>query len=150
MRKRTGRQKKPSKTKTALSWSSIGILSLAVWSETHKVMIMNHHNQREDGGEVQNQCAYCTLVFNNQSKFHQHLKNAHGLLVWNLGRSSNIEVPAQSENRGALEIYEVEYNDHDDVLYFMNLSRYHINERIMSKDSFMPSESSIFSKPYTW
>ena len=48
--------------------------------ETHNILIMNQHTRREHGGEVQNQCAYCTLVFNNQSNFHQHLKNAHGLL----------------------------------------------------------------------
>ena len=94
---------------------------------------MNQHTRREHGGEVQNQCAYCTLVFNNQCNFHQHLKNAHGLLVWNRGQSKNQAVPVQPENLGALEIYEIKGNDHTDVLSFMNSSRYHINEIIRKK-----------------
>ena len=101
--------------------------------ETHNILIMNQHTRREHGGEVQKQCAYCTLVFNNQSNFHQHLKNAHGLPVWNRGQSNNQAVPVQSAIRGALEIYEIEGNDHTDVLSFMNSSRYHINELIRQK-----------------
>ena len=69
----------------------------------------------------------------NQSNIHQHLKNAHGLPVWNRGQSNNQAVPLQSAIRGALEIYEIEGNDHTDVLSFMNSSRYHINELIRQK-----------------
>ena len=94
---------------------------------------MNQHTRREHGGEVQNQFAYCTLVFNNQSNFHQHLKTAHRLPVWNRGQSNNQAVPVQLAIRGALEIYEIEGNDHTDVLSFMNSSRYHINELIRQK-----------------
>ena len=101
--------------------------------ETHKILIMNQHTRRERGGELQNQCAYCTVVFNNQSNFHKHLKNAHGLPVWNRGQSNNQAVPVQSAIRGALEIYEIEGNDHTDVLSFMNSSMYHINELLRQK-----------------
>ena len=101
--------------------------------ETLNILIMNQHSRREHGGEVQNQCAYCPLVFNNQSNFHQHLKNIHGLPVWNQGHDNNQAVPVQSAIRGALEIYEIEGNDHTDVSSFMNLSRYHITELIRQK-----------------
>ena len=53
--------------------------------------------------------------------------------VWNRGQSNNQAVPVQSAIRGALEIYEIEGNDHTDVLSFMNSSRYHINELIRQK-----------------
>ena len=101
--------------------------------ETHNILIMNQHTRREHGGEVQNHCAYCTLVFNNQSNFNQHLENAHGLPFWNRGQSNSQAVPVQSAIRGALEIYETEGNDHTDVLSFRNSSRYHINELIRQK-----------------
>ena len=101
--------------------------------ETQNILIMHQHTQREHGGEVQNQCAYCTLVFNNKSNFHQHLKNAHGSPVWNRGQSNKQAVPVQSAIRGALEIYEIDGNDHTDVLFFMNSSRYRINEFISQK-----------------
>ena len=101
--------------------------------ETHKILIMKQHNRREHGGELQNQCAYCALVFNNQSNFHQHLNNAHRLPVWNRGQSNNQAVPAQPAILGVLEIYETEGNDHTDVLSFMSSSRYHINELIRQK-----------------
>ena len=101
--------------------------------ETHNILIMNQHSRWEHGGEVQNQCAYCPLVFNNQSNFHQHLKNVHGLPVWNRGQGNNQAVPVNSAIRGALEIYEIEGNDHTDVLSFMNSTRYHLNELIRQK-----------------
>ena len=110
---------------------------------THNILIMNQHTRREHDGEVQNQCAYCTLVFNNQSNFHQHLKNAHGSPVWNRGQSNNQAVPVQSLIRGALEIYEIEGNDHTDVLSFMNSSRYHINELIRQKTLEVPQKDQL-------
>ena len=94
---------------------------------------MNQYTRRKHGGEFQNQFAYCTLVFINQSNFHQHLKTAHGLPFWNRGQSNNQAVPVQSAIRGALEIYEIEGNDHTDVWSFMNSSRYHIDVLIRQK-----------------
>ena len=112
--------------------------------ETLNILIINQHTRREHGGEVQKQCAYCTLVFNNQSNFHQHLKNAHGLPAWNRGQSNNQAVPVQSAIRGDLEIYQIEGNGHTDVLPFMNSSRYHINELIRQKTLEGPQKVQLF------
>ena len=104
---------------------------------------MNQHIRLEHGGEIQNQRAYCTLVFNNQSNFHQHLKNAHGLPVWNRGQGNSQAVTVQSAIRGALEIHQIESKDQTDDMSFMNSSRYHINELIRQKTPEGPQKVQI-------
>ena len=55
-----------------------------------------HCRSRHGGKTVENVCIYCNHCFMSKDNFAQHMRNRHGLPVWDTNEATEIESPNQA------------------------------------------------------